>query len=114
MRKRADDELAKLYAEAAATATDRIDIPSLQNAAVSDDERILVSATSEAAADGHGGGDDGLMTDAIARPGARRDGIPGSAAEARTSLAASLESHAMAFAAETNRLERRMVELSGL
>lgn len=33
VRKRADDELAKLYAEAAVTATDQIDIPSMQNAA---------------------------------------------------------------------------------
>lgn len=96
--------------EAVEGAWDRDD---LGRAAVRGDDRVVLNATPEPLPDGHGGGDDGLMTDAIARLRARRDGLPGSAAEARTSLAASLDSHAMAFAAETSRLERRMVELPG-
>lgn len=89
----------------------------LPSAGHGEDERMVVNVASEAIVDGHGhghdGGDDALMTDAIARLRARRDGVPGAADEARTSLAASLESHAMAFAAETSRRERRLVELAG-
>ena len=85
----------------------------LGRAALRGDERVVLHATSESLVEGHGGGDDGLMTDAVARLRARRDAVPGAADEARTSLATSLDSHAMAFAAETSRRERRMVELPG-
>jgi len=47
----------------------------------------------------------------VARLRARRDGVAGADDAARTSLAASLESHFMAFAAEQSRHERRVVEL---
>jgi predicted dehydrogenase len=85
----------------------------LGRAAMRDDERIVLQATAVPLHDGHGGGDDGLMTDAVARLRALRDGDPDAESEARTSLAASIESHLMAFAAETSRLERRVVELAG-
>ena len=78
--------------------------------AVRDDERIVLDAAS-APSDGHGGGDAGLMADVVARLRARRDGVAGADDAARTSLAASLESHFMAFAAEQSRHERRVVEL---
>lgn len=83
----------------------------LGRGAIRGDERVLLNATAVPLYDGHGGGDDGLMTDAIARLRARRDGVPGAEEDARTSLAVSLDSHAMAFAAETSRRERRLVEL---
>jgi len=86
-------------------------LPPADAAAPAEDERIVLNATSQHLVDGHGGGDDGLMTDVVARLRARRDGVPGAAEEARTSLAASLDSHAMAFAAETSRRERRLVEI---
>jgi len=80
-------------------------------AALRGDERIVLNGTPIPLYDGHGGGDEGLMTDAIARLRASRDGHPGSDDDARTSLGVSLDSHVMAFAAETSRRERRLVEL---
>lgn len=77
-----------------------------------DDETIVIHATEAPLHDGHGGGDDAMMTDVIARLRARRDGAPGASDEARTSLAASVDSHLMAFAAEESRRERRLVELA--
>lgn len=74
-------------------------------------QAVTISAAPVAVTDGHGGGDDGLMTDVVARLRALRDGTPGAEAAARTSLAASIESHIMAFAAEESRRERRLVEL---
>jgi predicted dehydrogenase len=79
--------------------------------AMRDDEKVVLDAAADRPGDGHGGGDHGLMDDAIARLRALRDGEPGAEQEARTSLAASIESHVMAFAAETSRRERRVVEL---
>jgi predicted dehydrogenase len=76
------------------------------------DETIVLQAPA-AEHDGHGGGDDGLMDDAVARLAALRDGIAGAEAAARTSLDASIESHEMAFAAEASRRERRLVALPG-
>jgi predicted dehydrogenase len=106
-------ELRRFLPSADGAAGGRWDRDDLGRAALRGDDRVVLNATQEPLLDGHGGGDHGLMTDAIARLRDRRDGIPGSAAGARTSLAASLDSHAMAFAAETSRLERRMVELPG-
>lgn len=63
------------------------------------------------ARNGHGGGDDGLMRDFIARVRSLRQGDPGVVQESRTALAVSLESHLMAFAAETARHTRTVVEL---
>ena len=83
----------------------------LGRSAMRDDERIVLRAGSERQ-DGHGGGDDGLMDDLVARLRARRDGAPAVQDAARTSLAASVESHRMAFAAERSRHERRLVELT--
>lgn len=80
-------------------------------AALRDRQGVVMTAAPVDVRDGHGGGDDGLMTDAVARLRALRDGVPGAGAEARTSLAASIESHIMAFAAEESRHERRLVEL---
>jgi predicted dehydrogenase len=64
---------------------------------------------------GHGGGDDGLISDFVARvrSGRRGSGRGARSVESRTSLAVSLESHLIAFAAERSRLERRLVELGG-
>jgi predicted dehydrogenase len=76
------------------------------------DETIVLHAASPEH-DGHGGGDDGLIDDAVARLAALRDGIAGAETAARTSLDASIESHEMAFAAEASRRERRLVELPG-
>ncbi|NMA70919.1 MAG: Gfo/Idh/MocA family oxidoreductase [Firmicutes bacterium] len=57
---------------------------------------------------GHAGGDDGLMAAFVGRLRARKEGrVP---EEALTSLAESLESHLMAFAAEASRREGRVVE----
>ncbi len=83
----------------------------LGRAAMRGDQREIMNATVVPLLDGHGGGDERLLFDAITHLRARRDGLSGSAVEARTSLAISLESHAMAFAAETSRRERRVVEL---
>jgi predicted dehydrogenase len=80
--------------------------------AMRDDDRVVLNATAVPLDDGHGGGDDGLLTDAVDRLRALRDGDAGADAAARTSLAASIESHAIAFAAETSRRERRVVELA--
>jgi predicted dehydrogenase len=80
-------------------------------AAMRGDEEILLNAAAVPQRDDHGGGDDGLLTDAIERVRAIRDGDPDADASARTSLAASIDSHVMAFAAETSRRERRLVEL---
>lgn len=63
-----------------------------------------------AATDGHGGGDDAMLGGVIAGLRAARDGTADRSV-ARTSLAASVESHEMAFAAEVSRRERRLVEL---
>ena len=76
-----------------------------------DDERIVLDVTGAGPLDGHGGGDDGLLADVVSRLEARRDGLPGADEAARTSLAASIDSHTMAFAAEQSRHERRVVEL---
>lgn len=60
-----------------------------------------------ASGSGHAGGDEGLMEAFVARLAARREGrVP---EEALTSLAESLESHLMAFAAEEARREGRVV-----
>lgn len=83
----------------------------LGRSAMRDDERLVLRAGPERQ-DGHGGGDDGLMDDVVARLRARRDGEPGARDAGRTSLAASVESHRMAFAAERSRHERRLVELT--
>ena len=75
-----------------------------------DDERVTLRAA-PIEVDGHGGGDAAMLTNVVADLVARRDGLPGVAEEARTSLAASIESHLMAFAAETSRNEGRLVTL---
>jgi predicted dehydrogenase len=77
------------------------------------DEAIVLAAAPVGPPDGHGGGDDGLMTDVVERLRALRDGEADAVASARTSLSASIESHVMAFAAEASRRERRLVELGG-
>jgi len=79
-------------------------------AAMRDDERRLLSVMAVPLPDGHGGGDDGLLSDLVARLLARRDGTAGTE-PSPTSLATAIESHLMAFAAEESRRERRMVEL---
>jgi predicted dehydrogenase len=76
------------------------------------DETITLTATPPRT-DGHGGGDDAMMDDVIDRLRARRDGEPEAEREGRTSLATSLESHLMAFAAETSRRQRRLIDLRG-
>jgi predicted dehydrogenase len=78
--------------------------------AMRDDERIVLTVAAEPT-DGHGGGDDGLLSDVVARLRARRDGTPGAEEASRTSLATSIDSHIMAFAAEQSRRERRLVTL---
>jgi predicted dehydrogenase len=57
----------------------------------------------------HEGGDAGLMRAFLAHVRARRAGAPDPGV--RTSLAESIESHAMAFAAERSRLEGRLIAL---
>ena len=57
---------------------------------------------------GHGGGDEALMAVFLASV---RSTPPGRPLASLSSLAASVESHIMAFAAERSRRERRMVEL---
>jgi predicted dehydrogenase len=79
--------------------------------AMPDDERILLRAAPERP-DGHGGGDAAMLDDVIGRLIARRDGLPGAEEAARTSLAVSVESHLIAFAADRSRHERRLVELT--
>lgn len=76
------------------------------------DETITLTAAPPTL-DGHGGGDHAMLDDVIERLRARRDGEGGAAREDRTSLAMSLESHLMAFAAEVSRRERRLVDLRG-
>jgi len=83
----------------------------LGHASLRGDERIVLNATAVPLHDGHGGGDDGLMSDVVARLRARRAHVPGADDAARTSLAESIESHLMAFAAERSRRERRLIEL---
>ena len=78
--------------------------------AMRDDERIVLTVADEPT-DGHGGGDDGLLSDVVARLRARRDGTSGAEEASRTSLATSIDSHVMAFAAEQSRRERRLVTL---
>jgi predicted dehydrogenase len=104
-------ELRRYLPGAGAAVEGAWDRDELGRAAMRGDERITINATAVPLYDGHGGGDDGLMADAIARLRARRDGASAAAEDARTSLAVSLDSHAMAFAAETSRRERRLVEL---
>ncbi len=58
--------------------------------------------------DGHGGGDDALVDDFVARLRGERTG------PAASSLEASIESHTMAFAAERSRREGRVVSLASL
>jgi predicted dehydrogenase len=89
---------------------DAWDRDALGRAAMRDDERELMTATAVPLHDGHGGGDDGLLSDLVARLRARRDGSARTE-PSPTSLATSIESHLMAFAAEESRRERRMVEL---
>jgi predicted dehydrogenase len=79
--------------------------------AMRDDERRVIHAV-PATLDGHGGGDDAMMDDLVGRLAARRAGTPDAAREALTSLAASVESHVLAFAAERSRHERRLVQLA--
>jgi predicted dehydrogenase len=79
-------------------------------AVLRDDERIAFRAA-PIEVDGHGGGDAAMLNDVVAGLVARRDGVPGAQDEARTSLAASIESHLMAFAAEVSRHESRVVRL---
>jgi predicted dehydrogenase len=78
-----------------------------------DDERVTLNATEVPLYDGHGGGDDGLLRDLVARLRELRDGDAATEAATRTSLATAIESHVMAFAAEESRRERRVVELGG-
>jgi hypothetical protein len=54
-----------------------------------------------------------MLDDVIDRLRARRDQEPEAEREGRTSLATSLESHLMAFAAETSRRQRRLIDLRG-
>ena len=58
---------------------------------------------------GHGGGDDRMMAAFVERARRRREGEP--ADEAATSLAVSVESHLMAFAAEDSRRTGTTIEL---
>ena len=76
-----------------------------------DDQRIVLTALPVDGPDGHGGGDDGMLRDLVARLGARRSGGPVQDTAARTTLSASLDSHLMAFAAEVSRHESRTVTL---
>lgn len=86
------------------------DVDELGREAMRGDERIVLNV--EQPLDGHGGGDSAMLTDVIRRLRARHAGTASANESARTSLEASLESHAMAFAAEQSRRERRLVELS--
>ena len=87
------------------------DRDALGRAAPRDDDRSVLHAGA-LEPDRHGGGDDGLMDDLIGRLRARRDGLADAEVAARTSLAESIESHLIAFAAERSRRERRLVELT--
>ena len=60
----------------------------------------------------HGGGDDALVVDYLQRLRRRKEGRPAGAAPSE--LAASIESHIMAFAAERSRAEARRVRLAEL
>lgn len=96
-----DEYSTHLHARAERVAWDR---DAQGRAAMHDDEREVMHAAAVAPGDGHGGGDDAMLADVIAR---LRDGRH----DAATTLAASVESHRMAFAAEASRRERRLVEL---
>lgn len=76
------------------------------------DETITLTAAPPTF-DGHGGGDHAMLDDVVEHLRARRDGEEGAAREGRTSLATSLESHLLAFAAEASRRERRLIDLRG-
>ncbi|GCE13622.1 Gfo/Idh/MocA family protein [Tengunoibacter tsumagoiensis] len=67
--------------------------------------RKIIHVQSEDGAQGHGGGDDGLMRDFLSLIREDRH-------ESRTSASLSVQSHLMAFAAEEARISRRVVELS--
>lgn len=82
----------------------RWDRDRLGRAAMPGDEREVLIAAKVDPADGHAGGDDAMLDEVVGRI---RDGREG----ALTALAASVESHRMAFAAEASRRERRLVEL---
>ncbi len=90
----------------------RWDRDALGRASLLDEERVVLQAVPNEP-DGHGGGDGAMMDELIDRFAALRDGHPGAEAEARTSLAASIESHLMAFAAEESRHQHRLVDLDG-
>lgn len=105
-------ELRRFLPSPDATSAGPWDRDALGRSAMRDDERLVLHATPVPLYDGHGGGDDGFLTDAIARLAARRDGGAEQARDARTSLAVSIDSHVMAFAAEESRHQRRMVELT--
>lgn len=79
-------------------------------AVLREDERIGLRAA-PVEVDGHGGGDAAMLSDVVAGLVARRDGLPGTVEDARTSLAVSIESHLMAFAAEASRHQGRVVTL---
>ena len=66
----------------------------------------------EVAGSGHGGGDEALVVDALGRWQLRKHGR--GPANAPTTLAVSIESHTMAFAAERSRHEQRRVALDEL
>lgn len=84
----------------------------LGRAALRDDGREVIETGTLTQLGGHAGGDDGLMRDVVERLLARRDGLPGADEAARTSLAVSIDSHLMAFAAEESRREGRLVTLA--
>ena len=103
-------ERSTLLHPSAGPSPDAWDRDAFGRAAMRDDERELMNATAVPLHDGHGGGDDGLLSDLVVRLRARRAGTAG-AVPSPTSLATSIESHLMAFAAEESRRERRVVEL---
>jgi predicted dehydrogenase len=76
--------------------------------AMRDDDRRVID-TAAVLLDGHGGGDDAMLDDVVGRLIRRRDA--GDDGGPTTGLAAAMESHRMAFAAEQSRHERRLVEL---
>ncbi len=82
--------------------TGRHEVVALHDAAAGD-------APAEAASDRHGGGDDGLMADLTSLLAATRAG--GKPSAMATSWEASLESHAMAFAAEEARRQGTVVSV---
>lgn len=80
--------------------------------AMRDDERIVID-TAAVALDGHGGGDAAMLDAVVARLALLRDAGDEHGVLAPTDLADALDSHLIAFAAETSRHERRLVELAG-